>query len=387
CERLQREILPAIKKRFGDQITILSLNTADQKGGQLYLNSLLDLGIPFSQPLPIVVLGTQKWSEPADITRQLPQKVETALKNSGIEWPPISGLQDLLDGLKALPELEKTRWFISAGKGPIGFMISDMAAKFNHDPVGNGYGVVVLISMLIVLGFSIYLFFWPNSPEIDLFSQWIILILAIIGIAITWQLAEIDQILQAQKSFGDSQESLLAFSVLIGMISSFGFNLWALFKSSPEKIALWQRWIIPVLLFVSFIASGYLAYVGATNTEAVCGAVGNCNSVQQSEYASLFGVISVGMLGLLGQILILFCWIMGQFGPLQWQGQFRILLWGILLGGVSFFMYLTFLEPFVIGATCFWCITTAIAMTQQLFISVRQASQAKNRLKLSIRFN
>ena len=32
-------------------------------------------------------------------------------------------------------------------------------------------------------------------------------------------------------------------------------------------------------------------------------------------------------------------------------------------GGVLFSIYLTFLEPFVIGATCAWCITSAIIMT------------------------
>jgi len=31
--------------------------------------------------------------------------------------------------------------------------------------------------------------------------------------------------------------------------------------------------------------------------------------------------------------------------------------------GVLFTIYLTFLEPFVIGATCMWCITSAILMT------------------------
>jgi len=31
--------------------------------------------------------------------------------------------------------------------------------------------------------------------------------------------------------------------------------------------------------------------------------------------------------------------------------------------GLLFFIYLTFLEPFVIGATCAWCISSAIIMT------------------------
>jgi uncharacterized membrane protein len=38
-------------------------------------------------------------------------------------------------------------------------------------------------------------------------------------------------------------------------------------------------------------------------------------------------------------------------------------MWWFALVGVLFSIYLTYLEPFVIGATCAWCITSAIAMT------------------------
>jgi uncharacterized membrane protein len=40
-----------------------------------------------------------------------------------------------------------------------------------------------------------------------------------------------------------------------------------------------------------------------------------------------------------------------------------LLVWGIALAGVAFSIYLTFLEPFVIGATCLWCINSAVIMT------------------------
>lgn len=382
CEKLQRQILPELKQRFGNQITILSLNTGSQQGGQLYLSALVDLEIPFSQPLPIVVVEGRQWSDPTEIANQLPDVVETALNNSISGWPAVTGLKDFLERLQSLPESEKSRWFISAQSGTIGFMVSDMAVKFNHDPSGNSYAVVVLISMIIVLGYTLFLFLKSRSPEIDLFSQWIILIVSITGIAITWQLAEMDQILQGHKLFGESTESQLAFLVLTGMVAAFIFNLWALFGSTAHKIAVWQRWIIPLLLAVGFIATGYLMIIQTSDIEAVCGAMGDCNSVQQSKYSSLFGVISVSVLGLLGQGLILSSWVMEQFGPSKWRGDFKILLWGLLLVGVGFFIFLTFLEPFVIGATCFWCITTAVAMTQQLSITVRPAIQAKNKLEV-----
>jgi uncharacterized membrane protein len=38
-------------------------------------------------------------------------------------------------------------------------------------------------------------------------------------------------------------------------------------------------------------------------------------------------------------------------------------LFGITLFGILFSIYLTFLEPFVIGATCIWCLSSAVIMT------------------------
>ncbi len=380
CERLQRDILPDIKKQFGDQISILSLNTTHKKGGQLYLNAIVDLGIPFSQSLPIVIFGDQFWSDPAEITSQLPTKVSSWLNGSGSEWPAVSGLKSFLNSVDHLPESEIKQFFVSANPGTLQFILSDMGEKFKHDPLGNGYGVVVLISMIFVVGYSVFLFVRSSSLEIDFFSQWLILILSILGIAVTWQLAEVDLLVQSQKPFWSTFESQLAILVLAGMVTAFGFSLWALFGSTARKIAFWQRWMIPLLLAIGFAAAGYLTYVDASNAEAVCGAVGDCNTVQQSEYSSLFGIISVGVLGLLGHLLLLITWGLGQFGPIKWQGRFRLLLWGILQIGVCFFIFLTFLEPFVIGATCFWCITTAMAMTLQLFVSLMPAIKAKKSL-------
>lgn len=54
--------------------------------------------------------------------------------------------------------------------------------------------------------------------------------------------------------------------------------------------------------------AGYLAYVEATQSTAVCGPVGDCNTAQQSEYARLFGVLPIGVIGVVGYLAILFSW-------------------------------------------------------------------------------
>ena len=45
----------------------------------------------------------------------------------------------------------------------------------------------------------------------------------------------------------------------------------------------------------------------------------------------------------------------------------RVLL-GMSVVGTAFSAYLTFLEPFVIGASCGWCLTSAVLMLMLLWV-------------------
>jgi uncharacterized membrane protein len=49
--------------------------------------------------------------------------------------------------------------------------------------------------------------------------------------------------------------------------------------------------------------------------------------------------------------------------------------------GVLFSIYLTFLEPFVIGATCMWCLSSAIVVTLIMLLSVEQARAAYKHIR------
>ena len=115
--------------------------------------------------------------------------------------------------------------------------------------------------------------------------------------------------------------------------------------------------------------AGYLSFVEMSQSEAVCGPVGDCNTVQQSPYATLFGFLPIGVLGLLGYCMIGIAWLAANFGPKTYQRESRLILIGLTAIGTVFSIYLTFLEPFVIGATCAWCLTSAIVITALLWQS------------------
>ena len=124
----------------------------------------------------------------------------------------------------------------------------------------------------------------------------------------------------------------------------------------------WPQWVLPVLLVVGLGIAVYLATIEVSGAEAICGPVGDCNAVQQSKYATLFGFLPVAVFGIIGYVVIGVTWLVGMkaSGRLQFLAKLGMFLTALF--GLLFFIYLTFLEPFVIGATCAWCISSAIIM-------------------------
>ena len=109
--------------------------------------------------------------------------------------------------------------------------------------------------------------------------------------------------------------------------------------------------------------AGYLGFVEINQVEAVCGPVGNCNAVQESEYAILFGILPIGVLGIMGYLVIIIIWLASLLDLPNMKRNLNLIFWVVTLFGTLFSIYLTFLEPFVIGATCIWCISSAVIMT------------------------
>jgi uncharacterized membrane protein/glutaredoxin len=142
---------------------------------------------------------------------------------------------------------------------------------------------------------------------------------------------------------------------------------------SPEINLELGRWLIPLLATAGLLISGYLTYVATGRAEASCGPVGDCDAVQESQYAWLFGIIPVGLVGVLGFGAILVAWSVTKFGNEESAIRAANLLLPLSIGGTAFSVYLTFLEPFVIGATCSWCLTSAILITALLWLTARPA--------------
>jgi uncharacterized membrane protein/thiol-disulfide isomerase/thioredoxin len=135
----------------------------------------------------------------------------------------------------------------------------------------------------------------------------------------------------------------------------------------------WTANIIPVLCVVGLGVAGYLTFVETQNVSAVCGPIGDCNTVQSSPYAKLFGFLPVGLLGLAGYVAILAAWACGRWGRGILALYAPALLLAMALFGVLFSLYLTYIELAVILAVCIWCLTSAVLMALVLILAVGPA--------------
>jgi uncharacterized membrane protein len=169
----------------------------------------------------------------------------------------------------------------------------------------------------------------------------------------------------------DRTGNSLSVLVLLGMLVSL------VLRGYPPRVrgGEWPSWVVPALVVVGAGVACYLSYVEVTHTEAVCGPVGDCNTVNQSEYATLFGFLPVGVLGLVGYGVILALWVLRHSGTGNMPRLATLGFWAAALFGTLFSVYLTFLEPFVIGATCAWCLTSAVIMTLLLWTSAPLAAR------------
>ena len=176
--------------------------------------------------------------------------------------------------------------------------------------------------------------------------------------------------------FHDPTGNTLALIVLLGMVFSLVGVGYHFLKTTRGDIRKWPEWIMPILSLIRLAVAGYLSFLALTPVEAVCGPVGDCDAVQQSPYAHLFGVIHVSFLGFIAYLVILTAWLIQHYGPASWKQVGALTVWGMALVGTLFSIYLTFLEPFVIGVTCIWCVTSAIVITLLLWGSTLPAKHA-----------
>ncbi len=175
----------------------------------------------------------------------------------------------------------------------------------------------------------------------------------------------------------------LAITVLVLMILAVIYSLIRVFRNvndvnKTDPLPAWRQIAMVILFLLGMLVAFYLTYVEVRSTKAVCGPVGDCNAVQSSKYARLWGVLPIGLLGLGGYVAMLIVWLVGKSKQPKIANLANLVFFGMALFGVIFSIYLTYLEPFVIKAVCMWCLSSAVIMTLILLNSIPETVQALN---------
>lgn len=169
----------------------------------------------------------------------------------------------------------------------------------------------------------------------------------------------------------------LAIAIMVGMVGALIYSGVVFVRGVQDTASTsgfsWRDLATPVLTLIGLGVAAYLAYVETQAVEAVCGPVGDCNAVQTSPYAYLFGVLPIGVLGVVGYLAILAVWLYSRWRNDRIAQIAPLLIFAMTFFGVVFSLYLTYLEPFVIRAVCIWCLTSAVIMTLLLLVSLRPA--------------
>lgn len=133
-----------------------------------------------------------------------------------------------------------------------------------------------------------------------------------------------------------------------------------------------HRQAIAVLSLVGFFVASYLWLykIGVIGT-LQCG-TGDCETVQTSPYALLFGV-PVALYGVVGYAVMFVVSLIGTQPAFATRpGPTRVL--ALLAGGAFLFaLYLTYLELFVIHAICRYCVVSAVITTAIAAVAIPAA--------------
>jgi len=171
----------------------------------------------------------------------------------------------------------------------------------------------------------------------------------------------------------------LAALIMVGMLSALVVTGWVVaraFQGQPlTSKASWFNLAIPILAVIGLGVAIYLMVIEITSIPAICGPIGDCNTVQQSPYSRVFGVLPVGVLGALGYLGVLAAWLWGRFSSGKLAAFMPLAIFGMGIFGTLFSVYLTYLELFVIKAVCIWCLSSAVIITLLMLVSLPAASQ------------
>jgi uncharacterized membrane protein/thiol-disulfide isomerase/thioredoxin len=361
CHTVMEQHLPPLMDRFGDRLQVVTIDASTPDGGRLYQDMIAGYGLPRSRlGVPALVVGDRVLVGAEEIPQLLPGIVTAGLAAGGIDWPDVTSIRAALARAGLLEPLPAA---VPAPRPPEVQPTQDPATPVQSAPAHPTPATPATSARA------------ESPPGIESGST--------AGGATPLPQPTGGQTLRdvtdnaapaavLQRFMRDPAGNGVAVLVLAGLLLTLAWSVYTVRSRTPMKGEA-PAWLIPVLVLCGAAVASYLSFVEVTGSTAVCGPVGDCNTVQQSPYATLFGFLPVGVVGLFGYAAIGGAWALGRRGPQRRRQWAAMALWATALIGTAFSAYLTFLEPFVIGASCAWCLTSA-AVTAVILMAATTAT-------------
>lgn len=345
CAMVIQESLPPLFAKYNTQLEIIGIDVSSQEGAMLYQAAITQFQIPEGRlGVPTLIIDNTVLVGSLEIPEQLPGLIEHYLSQGGVDWPELPGLADAVAVPPAEQTPEHTVMPTVESSAPLPPTLEPVSSPQGASPTGTIPATFPAPTPTqLAPGLAL-----PNNHD----PSW-------------------------QENFArDPAGNSLSVLVLLGMLASLVMGLVYFIRTDKNQKKVRAHWLIPAISLLGMFVAAYLAYVETAQVSAVCGPVGDCNTVQQSEYARLFGILPIGVLGLIGYFMILLAWLGARFGRNGIENLGMLALLGMTIAGTLFSIYLTFLEPFVIGATCAWCLTSAVVMAFLMLLSLGPGKSA-----------
>jgi uncharacterized membrane protein len=359
------ETLPPLAARYGGQLVVASVDVSTPQGQALYTATIRELEIPSNRiGVPTMVVGDEVMVGSREIPAYLPGLIEDGLAGGGVAWPAVAELRSALEAsglaaeataVGALGEEDGAAAEGGAGTGDGATADGNAGAGAVAGEAGRG-GAEEARAGEAAAGGAGETAPWPDGADTAADAP----ILVPLTPAAQVRASPLDRFLL------DPVGNSVAVGVLLVLLSVLAWGALRV-QGTGLPITVPDSALVPGLLALGLVVAAYLSFVEVTGTDAVCGPVGDCNTVQQSPWARLFGVLPVGVLGMAGYLAMGAAWYAARKARLARSraGSAR-LFWLMAFAGTAFSAWLTFLEPFVIGATCAWCVTSALVMAALL---------------------
>jgi hypothetical protein len=374
CRKVREEVLPPLWERFGTRFQVAVLSTAAAPGRDLYWAAHRHFGVQ-QRGVPLLVLGDFALVGSDEIPRRLPGLVSSYLAAGGVDWPPLPGLDSVIAASSPAaaptplptplgPPSSTLAQLAQAAPLPPAAAEAASAGGPQHPPAqpapdpasataepaaaaARGHGTSSRRSAgggqpsdaaraghrgerardrRCARGLA------PRHHGAGLRHRGAFAA----TIALLRALARRRRRRRGSERGGgprprDPCGNGLAILVLAGMVVVVARSV-VLLRRPPCGSGRAARgrplvraagaapctspldWLRPLLGLAGLGVAAYLAHVEARGVDAVCGPAGDCNTVQQSAYTRLFGVLPIGVLGLAGFAAILLTWVVRRWG-------------------------------------------------------------------------